>query len=237
MPRASDAEANAASKAIGQAARNGEDVGAAKAAAKAIGDEARDLDKQRADAEAALSATLAELPNICLPEVPVGADESGNVIISSWGEVSKRDHDLPHWDIGAELNILDLERGAKLGGSGFAVLRGPGAQLQRGLAQFFLTHLTKNGHTELSVPYLVRPDIMYGTGQLPKFADQLYACPDDELLLIPTAEVPVTNLHANEIIDAEDLPMRYCAHTPCFRREAGAAGVGTRGITPGTPIR
>ena len=225
------AEANAASKAIGQAARNGEDVAAAKAAAKAIGDEARELDKQRAEAEEALLATIAELPNVCLPEVPVGPDESANVVLSTWGEVQQREHDRPHWDIGAELNILDLERGAKLGGSGFAVLRGAGAHLQRGLVQFFLTYLSKNNHTELAVPYLVRPEIMYGTGQLPKFADQLYSCPEDELLLIPTAEVPVTNLHSGEILEAEDLPIRYCAHTPCFRREAGAAGVGTRGVT------
>jgi seryl-tRNA synthetase len=225
------AEANAASKAIGQAARNGEDIGAAKAAAKKIGDQARELDAQRAEAESDLHNTLLRLPNICLEEVPVGASENDNSVISTWGEQPEIEISLPHWDIGEELNILDLTRGAKIGGSGFAVLRGAGARLQRGLVQFFLDRLTKHDYTELAVPYLVRPEIMQGTGQLPKFADQLYACADDDLLLIPTAEVPVTNLHSGEILDADAVPLRYCAHTPCFRREAGAAGVGTRGIT------
>jgi seryl-tRNA synthetase len=127
---------------------------------------------------------------------------------------------------------MDFDRAAKLSGSGFVVLKGAGARLARALIAWFLDqHTTKHGYTELAVPFVVLPAAMQGTGQLPKFADQLYHCRDDELLLIPTAEVPVTNYHADEILEAGHLPIKYTAHTPCFRREAGAAGIGTRGMT------
>jgi seryl-tRNA synthetase len=129
------------------------------------------------------------------------------------------------------LGLIDFIRGTQLAGSGFVAYRGDGARLQRALVSYFLDCHRDNGYEEIAPPFLVRPEIMQGTGQLPKFADQLYATRDDDLLLIPTAEVPVTNLYAGQILGADKLPMRFCAHTPCFRREAGAAGIGTRGIT------
>ncbi len=227
------AEQNAASKSIGAIAKAGGDVNAAKEAARLLGDEATALDQRRADLEKGLMAELLFLPNPCLPSVPLGKDSRENVVTATWGE--KPAFGFPakaHWDLGPALGIMDFERAAKLSGSGFVVLKGPGARLARALVSWFLdTHTEKHGYTELAVPYLVTPQTMQGTGQLPKFADQLYACKDDDLLLIPTAEVPVTNFHAGEILDAAQLPLKYTAHTPCFRREAGAAGIGTRGMT------
>jgi seryl-tRNA synthetase len=227
------AEANAASKAIGQAARTGQDVGAAKEKARQLGDQAKAIDERRVPLEAALEAQLLTLPNICLPAVPVGADSGQNVVAATWGDKPAfAFKPKPHWDLGPALGIMDFDRAAKLSGSGFVVLKGQGARLSRALISWFLDeHTTVNGYTELAVPYLVQLQAMVGTGQLPKFADQYYLCRDDELALIPTAEVPVTNYHGGEILEAEALPLKYTAHTPCFRREAGAAGVGTRGMT------
>ena len=227
------AEQNQASKSIAAVAKSGGDVATAKEAARRLGDEGAALDRQREELEAKLTQHLLVLPNPTLPEVPPGADASANVVAATWGE--KPTFAFPakaHWDLGPALGIMDFERATKLSGSGFVVLSGPGARLARALVSWFLdTHTEQHGYTELAVPYLVTPQTMQGTGQLPKFADQLYACKDDDLLLIPTAEVPVTNLHAGEIFDAKDLPRKYTAHTPCFRREAGAAGIGTRGMT------
>ncbi len=227
------AEQNAASKSIGAIAKAGGDVNAAKESARILGDEATALDQRRAELEKGLMAELLFLPNPCLPAVPAGKDASDNVVAATWGEKPAFDFaPKAHWDLGPALGIMDFERAAKISGSGFVVLKGAGARLSRALVSWFLdTHTTKHGYTELAVPYLVTPQTMQGTGQLPKFADQLYACKDDDLLLIPTAEVPVTNLHAGEILDAAQLPLKYTAHTPCFRREAGAAGIGTRGMT------
>lgn len=227
------AEQNTASKSIGAIAKAGGDVNAAKEAARLLGDEATALDQRRADLEKGLMAELLFLPNPCLPSVPLGKDSRDNVVTATWGEKPAFAFAAKaHWDLGPALGIMDFERAAKLSGSGFVVLKGPGARLARALVSWFLdTHTEKHGYTELAVPYLVTPQTMQGTGQLPKFADQLYACKDDDLLLIPTAEVPVTNLHTGEILDAAQLPLKYTAHTPCFRREAGAAGIGTRGMT------
>jgi seryl-tRNA synthetase len=227
------AELNAASKAIGAAAKQGgAAVEEAKARARALGDQQKALDAEREAAEKVLTDELLYLPNPCLAEVPAGKDAADNRVAAEWGEVPRFDFaPKAHWDLGPALGIMDFERGAKLAGSGFVTLRGAGARLSRALVSWFLdTHLA-NGYTEWAVPFLVTPQIMQGTGQLPKFADQLYRCKDDDLLLVPTAEVPVTNLHANEILDGAQLPLKYCSHTPCFRREAGAAGIGTRGMT------
>lgn len=227
------AELNAASKAIGAAAKQGgAAVEEAKAKARSLGDQQKALDAEREAAEKALTDELLYLPNPCLAEVPAGKDAADNRVAAEWGEEPRFDFaPKAHWDLGPALGIMDFERGAKLAGSGFVTLRGAGARLSRALVSWFLdTHLA-NGYTEWAVPYLVSPQIMQGTGQLPKFADQLYRCKDDDLLLVPTAEVPVTNLHAGEILDGAQLPLKYCSHTPCFRREAGAAGVGTRGMT------
>jgi seryl-tRNA synthetase len=227
-------EVNAASAAIGKAAKaGGEALAAAKETARTLGDQAKTLDIEREAAEKALTATLLVLPNPCAPSVPKGVDATANQVVATWGQAPTFSFKpKAHWDLGPQLGIMDFDRGAKLAGSGFVCLKGAGARLQRALIAWFLdVHTREHGYTEWQVPHLVTPQIMQGTGQLPKFADQLYACKDDDLLLIPTAEVPVTNLHAGEVLEAEQLPLKYTAHTPCFRREAGAAGVGTRGLT------
>ncbi|MBA3685251.1 MAG: serine--tRNA ligase [Planctomycetes bacterium] len=227
------AELNGASKAIGQAAREGKDVAAAKETARTLGDRVRELDAKRAGVEQQLVERLAVLPNPCLAVVPKGKDAADNRVVSTWGTAPGFAFaPKAHWDLGPALDIIDFDRGAKISGSGFVALKGMGARLSRALVAFFLDrHTRRNGYTELAVPYLVQPQMMYGVGQLPKFADQLYRCPDDDLMLIPTAEVPVTNWHRDEILDLAELPKQFCAHTPCFRREAGAAGIGTRGMT------
>jgi seryl-tRNA synthetase len=227
------AEVNAASKAIGVAAKSGQDVGAAKERARQLGDQAKAMDEQREALEKQLHDLLLHLPNPCLPSVPVGKDSSDNKVVLAWGTKPAFGFaPKAHWDLGPALGIMDFDRAAKLSGSGFVVLKGAGARLARALVSWFLdVHTGQHGYTELAVPYLVQPQVMQGTGQLPKFGDQLYRCAHDELYLIPTAEVPVTNYHAGEILDAAQLPLKYTAHTPCFRREAGAAGIGTRGMT------
>lgn len=184
--------------------------------------------------EEALEGKLIQLPNIPLPEVPTGADESENQEIRRVMEVPQMDFPAKdHVDLGVELGLLDFERGAKLSGARFTFLRGDGARLHRALAAFMLDFHRERGDTELAPPYLVSPDTMMGTGQLPKFEDDLFKVPrgeSDPLYLISTAEVPLTNYHADEILDEETLPRRLCAWTPCFRAEAGAAGRDTRGL-------
>jgi seryl-tRNA synthetase len=227
------AELNAASKAIGLAAKQGgAAVEEAKAKARSLGDQAKALDVQREAAEKTLNDSLLYLPNPCLAEVPVGKDAADNRVHSTWGQVPTFAFaPKAHWDLGPALGIMDFERAAKISGSGFATLRGAGARLSRALINWFLDTHTANGYTEWSVPALVETHCMVGVGQLPKFKGQFYECKDDPQVLIPTAEVPLTNLHAGEILDAASLPLKYCAHTPCFRCEAGAAGIGTRGMT------
>jgi seryl-tRNA synthetase len=185
--------------------------------------------EQRIDAE------LSEIPNLLDGSVPDGDDEHANVQVRAWGEIPRFDFaPKPHWEIGEALGIFDFERGTKLAGSRFAVLRGPGARLSRALAQFFLDRAARHGYVEINPPVLVNRATMWSTGQLSKFADQMYAFegdgPGDELYLIPTAEVPLTALHRDEMLAGDLLPLRYTAHTPCFRKEAGAAGKDTRGL-------
>jgi seryl-tRNA synthetase len=225
------AERNAASEEVAQRKRAKEPADELMARLKASGDEVKALDAELRDIEAALDARVLVLPNFPLPELPDG-DASANRVVRSWGTAPSFDFTpRPHWELGAELGILDLPGGAKVAGSGFPVLRGLGAKLVRALANFMLDlHTAEHGYIEIAPPYLVNRASMTGTGQLPKFADELYAIPADELFLIPTAEVPVTNLHRDEILDAGDLPRGYVAFTPCFRREAGAHGKDTRGL-------
>ncbi|MEK7415598.1 MAG: serine--tRNA ligase [Planctomycetota bacterium] len=228
------AELNQASKSIGAAAKQGgAAVEEAKAKARALGDQHKALDAERETAERELNDKLLYLPNPCLPEVAVGKEAADNPVVSVWGELPKFTFaPKAHWDLAPALGIMDFDRGARMSGSGFVALKGAGAKLSRALISWFLdVHTTKNGYTEWAVPYLVTPQMLVNVGQLPKFKGQYYECKDDELVLIPTAEVPLTNLHAGEILDLATLPLRYCAHTPCFRREAGAAGIGTRGMT------
>ena len=216
---------------IGQAAASGE--------RQRLIDETRHLSERLGelepavrDADERLDALLLQVPNLPDASVPVGRDESGNVETRRWGEPRAFDFEIrPHWDLGERLGILDSERGAKLAGSRFHVLTGQGAALSRALAAFMLDlHVYEHGYTEIAPPYLVKPEIMVGTGQLPKFADEAYWLERDDLYLIPTAEVPLTNLHRGEILEPDALPIRYCAFTACFRREAGAAGRDTRGL-------
>lgn len=225
------AERNETSKKVGELKRAGEDADEIIARAKALGDEISALDDVVRDCDEEIESTLLGVPNTPLGEVPVGGEEA-NEVVSEWGEARAFDFTpLPHWEIGERLGILDLAGGARISGSGFPVLRGAGARLQRGLINFFLdVHTEENGYTELRVPYLVTSETMTGTGQLPKFADEAYWTERDDLWLIPTAEVPVTNLHRDDLLALEDLPVRYTAYSPCFRREAGAAGKDTRGL-------
>jgi seryl-tRNA synthetase len=198
---------------------------------RGVGDRIQALDAVVSETEVTIRSLLLELPNLPAPQVPPGGEED-NVLVREWGEKASFDFSpRPHWDLGEELGILDLPRGAKVSGSGFPVLRGKGARLQRGLIDFMLDlHTLEHGYEELRVPYLVSEETMIGTGQLPKFAEESYLSDRDDLWLIPTAEVPVTNLYRDEILGMEDLPARFTAYTPCFRREAGAAGKDTRGL-------
>ena len=188
------------------------------------------LERELGDAEGQLETILLEVPNVTAADVPAG-DESHNVVVRSWGAPRPTAGVRPHWEIAAEHGLIDLERAAKISGSGFAVFRGSGARLVRALLGFFLdVHSREHGYEEIWPPVLVNRASMTGTGQLPKFEDDAYKIAGDDLFLIPTAEVPVTNLYRDEILDAADLPKAFCAYTPCFRREAGSAGKDTRGV-------
>ena len=233
------AERNAASKRIGEAIQggaspNGPEVAELKASSTKAGERIKSLDAALAEAEASLDDLLLRIPNPPDPDIPVGGEEA-NVTVRTWGEPLAVDDGgwtrKPHWELGEALGILDNVRGAKIAGSGFPVYKGAGSALQRGLINWFLdVHTRENGMTEIWPPAVVNTASATGTGQIPDKEDQMYVVTRDELYLVPTAEVPVTNLHRDEILDASDLPIRYAAYTPCFRREAGAAGKDTRGI-------
>jgi seryl-tRNA synthetase len=181
--------------------------------------------------EEALRTLLLQIPNLPEEDVPPGGEEA-NRVLREWGETQRFDFEpKPHWDIGAALGILDFPRGAKVAGSGFPLLVGAGARLERALINFMMdVHSREHGYTELWPPFVVNRDAALGTGHLPKFGEDMYEVPLDGLYLVPTAEVPVTNLHADELLGPDALPMRYVAYTPCFRREAGAHGKETRGL-------
>jgi len=190
------------------------------------------LDQERKKLDEEIDKLLLGIPNLSHPSVPVGFDESCNVVLRTWGEIPEFEFEpRPHWEIGKILGILDLPRASKVAGSGFLMLEGAGAKLERALINFMLDlHTKKHGYKEISPPFLANRPSMTGTGQLPKLEDDMYLLEKDDLFLIPTAEVPVTNLHREEILKGEDLPLYYCAYTPCFRREAGAYGKDTRGM-------
>jgi len=195
-----------------------------------LGTEIARLERERTEAEGALDALLLELPNVTLPEVPSGGEEA-NVVVRSWGEPRPADGVRPHWEVGEALGVLDLPRGAKVTGSGFPVFRRDGARLVRALLNFMVElHAREHGYEESWVPFVVNRTSLTGTAQLPKFEDDLYAVRGEDLFLIPTAEVPVTNLYRDEILDAAQLPAAFVAYTPCFRQEAGAHGKDTRGL-------
>ncbi|MEN7972708.1 MAG: serine--tRNA ligase [Verrucomicrobiota bacterium] len=225
------AERNKISKSIGQMIKEGKDPAAIKAEVREMGDKISAFDEEQREVEAKLREALLYLPNMPTETTPVGQDENDNPIIRSWGEKKELDFEpKAHWDLGAELGLFDLERGAKIAGSGFPLFTGKGAKLERALIQFMLDlHTEEHGYTEIAPPFMCNATAMTGTGQLPKFAEDMYSVPLDGLYPIPTAEVPVTNLYGNEILDKE-LPILHTAYTPCFRREAGSAGKDTRGL-------
>jgi seryl-tRNA synthetase len=247
------AERNAASKRIGEAIKggatpNGREVAELKATSVEAGRAIEAIDRELGGVEAEIEQLLLRIPNPADPDVPVGGEEA-NVTVRTWGDQLPVEQPVvgevgadapvggatwrrrPHWEIAAELDIIDNPRGAKIAGSGFPVYKGAGSALQRALINWFLdVHTREHGMTEVWPPAVVNAASATGTGQIPDKEDQMYVVTRDELYLVPTAEVPVTNLHRDEILDASELPIRYAAYSPCFRREAGAAGKDTRGI-------
>ena len=226
---------NSSSREIGELMQAGkrEEAEAKKAEVAGVKDNQAELDKQRDEAEAEMRDLLANLPNIPHESCPIGKDESANVEIRKWSEPKAFDFEVKdHVDLGENLGILDQERAVKITGSRFAILNGAGARLSRALINFMLdVHTTEHGYTETLPPFLVNQKALFGTGQLPKFSEDLFHLTDSRgFALIPTAEVPVTNYHAEEMLDAKDLPKYYTAYTPCFRSEAGSYGRDTRGL-------
>lgn len=224
-------ERNQVSREVGEIKRQGGDAEALIRRMREVGDEISRLDRVVAEAEAETEELLLATPNLPLDQVPEGGEEA-NEVVRIWGEPKAHPFEArPHWELGEALGLLDLPRGAKVSGSGFPVLTGQGAKLQRVLIDWMLDlHTTSHGYEELRVPYLVTRTSLTATGQLPKFQDESYLSDRDDLWLIPTAEVPITNLHREELLAGSEFPICYTAYSPCFRREAGSAGKDTRGL-------
>ena len=225
-------ERNTASQEIGKLKKAGQDATEQMAAVRALGDKIAEDDKELKEIEVRLKEILLTIPNIPADDVPVGADDSANPVVRTWGEPGKFEFEpKAHWDIGEGLNIIDFERGVKVSGARYIFYRGLGARLERAVISFFLDlHTEKHSYTEMFPPFIVNGASMQGTGQLPKFADDMFKLENGDMYLIPTAEVPVTNYHRDEILTAAELPIRYTAYSGCFRAEAGAAGRDTRGL-------
>jgi seryl-tRNA synthetase len=225
------AERNAASAEVAKKKKAGESADDLIEKMRAVGDKIAEYDTRLRTVEDALNGALSWIPNIPHDSVPVGPDASANKVVREWGEIPKPAFKvLPHWEIGARLNILDLDAAARISGSGFYLLRGKGALLQRALINYMLDTHTADGFVETIAPYLVNASTMYGTGQLPKFAEDMYKTEGDNMYLIPTAEVPLTNMFKDQTLSDTQLPMYIVGHSPCFRREAGSAGKDTRGM-------
>jgi len=223
---------NTVSKEIGALKARGQDAADKMAAMKKVGDDIATLDRQAAEVDEQLRSILLTIPNLPHPSVPKGQDAADNPEVRRWGQKPAfAFKPRPHWEIGEALGILDFPRATKISGSGFILYKGAGARLERGLINFLLDlHTTQHGYTEVFPPFLINRNAMIGTGQLPKFEEDMYRLRDDELYLAPTAEVPVSNIYREEILRHDQLPIYHCAYTPCFRREAGAAGKETRGM-------
>jgi seryl-tRNA synthetase len=232
------AERNAASESIARLKREGGDASAAIEKTRATGDRIKELQARYDDVEVRARDLALRCPNLPHESVPDGKSSADNRVVASWGELPEASRTFPdHIEVGRKLKLFDFERGAKISGSGFPIFTGAGARLERALINFFLdTHVQRFGFTEVSPPHLVLRDTMVGTGQLPKFEEDMYRTDAEDgnrardLFLVPTAEVPVTNMHADEILDGGSLPVSYCAYTACFRREAGSWGADTRGF-------
>lgn len=227
------AERNAVSKEIGKI-KNGAARKSRIEAMRAVGEKISALDAELAEVESGLQSLMSNLPNIPDERTPYGKDENENVVLKTVGEPRKFDFQpLPHWDLGPALGIIDFERGVKITGSRFYVLSGPGARLQRALIAFMLDLHIRQGYTEKYLPFMVKTETVFGAGQLPKFADNLYKDHEEDLYFVPTAEVPLTGYHMDEILEEDGLPRRYTGYTPCFRREKMSAGRDVRGIKRG----
>jgi seryl-tRNA synthetase len=225
-------ERNTASKEIGKLKKAGENAEEKMAEVRAIGDKIAADDARLREIEARLKTIMLTIPNIPADDVPVGKSDADNPEVRRWGEPRKFDFEpLSHWDLGEKLDILDFERGHKISGARFTVYKGLGSRLERSVVNFYLDlHTSEHGYTEFFPPFIVNSDSMQGTGQLPKFAEDMFKLQGMDMYLIPTAEVPITNLHRDEILNGDDLPLRYCAYSACFRAEAGSAGKDTRGL-------
>lgn len=223
---------NTVSKEIPKLKKAGEDVSKILDEMKELSAKIKDLDNDVKAVEDEIKEKLLGIPNAPHPDTPVGNSDEDNIEVKKWGEPTKFGFDhKAHWDIGAELGILDFDRAAKITGSRFTVYRGMGAKLERALISFMLDiHTNEHGYEEILPPFMVNRDSMTGTGQLPKFEDDMFHLPSKDYFLIPTAEVPVTNLYMNEILEGDQLPIYHTAYTPCFRKEAGSAGRDTRGL-------
>ena len=227
------AERNTASREIGKM-KDPAERQAKIEAMREVGDQISELDEKLRFVEAELQELMLTIPNIPDPQTPYGVDESENVVVRTVGE--KRAFDFqpkPHWELGPELGIINFEQGVKITGSRFYVLSGPGARLQRALIAWMLDLHIRQGYTEKYTPFMVKGETLVGSGQLPKFADNLYKDHEEDLWMVPTAEVPLTGLHMNDVIEEQDLPLHYVAYTPCFRREKMSAGRDVRGIKRG----
>jgi len=221
---------NAVSQQVGQRKRAGEAADDLQQQSRALGEEIARLDSELAETEGQLNSILLELPNMTLDQVPAGGEES-NAVVREWGTPRADARVQPHWEIGTRLGLIDFERGAKISGSGFIVFRATGARLVRSLMNLMLdVHTREHGYEETWVPVVVNRASMTGTAQLPKFEEDMYALKDEDAFLIPTAEVPVTNLYRDEVLPESELPKGFAAFSACFRREAGAAGKDTRGL-------
>ncbi len=223
---------NEQSREVSELKKKGQDATKVIEETKKIGDEIKSGEEKLKELDSQITNLMLRIPNIPAADVPIGKDEKDNVIVKSWGQRKAFDFTpLPHWELGSNLNILDTERASKISGSGFILLKGLGAKLERALFSFMLdVHTRDHGYTELFPPFLVNRTTMTGTGQLPKMEEDMYRTAADDLFLVPTAEVPVTNIHRDEILSHKELPICYTAYTPCFRREAGSYGKDTRGI-------
>ncbi len=226
------AERNRASEEIGRLKKEGKDNQPAVLKMREVSQEIKDLDDSLKKVQEEINRILFTIPNIPHSSVPVGPDASFNKVVRTWGETQKFDFEVkPHWDIGTGLGILDFEGGSMLSGSNFVAYAGWGARLQRALINFMIDlHVDKHGYREVWVPSIVKREMMFGTGQLPKLEEDMYLIEKDDLFLIPTAEVPVTNLYRDKILKAGEVPVYLTGYTPCFRREAGSYGADTRGL-------
>ncbi|HEU4940193.1 MAG TPA: aminoacyl--tRNA ligase-related protein, partial [Candidatus Eisenbacteria bacterium] len=226
------AERNRASEEIGKKKRSGGDAAEAVAAMKRVGDEIKDLDGKLAELDQSIESIQIWIPNVPHVSAPRAADATGNQVVASWGDPPTYAFEpKPHWELAESLGLLDFARGAKIAGSGFLLFTGKGARLERALIQFMLDlHTRKHGYVELSPPHLIRRDCLFGTGQIPKMEEDMYRLEGEDLFLNPTAEVPVTNVYRDEILDGERLPIYHTAYCASYRKESGAAGRETRGM-------